>query len=292
MDQYVIIIGAMKSGTTTLFQKMARHSKIAPAYPKEPGFFAFDDTYAQGFDWYHSLFDFDPTQHSYRLEASTDYTKAPFATGAWERMAACKNARFKLIYIMRHPLRRLESHARHVQKTGKEIGQIVSDRTGHGLENGLSLASLAMSNYAQQLDAYRDPWAGGDLLPVTLEELKTDPGAVMDRVWAFLGLSPEQEPEEDTSVVFNSGQRQLTQPTALGKLAQHPAVLAAGKALIGKGARERIKQHLIRPVRIEGRFQLTGQEEDILNTMLAPDLVRLQEEYGVPVTQLWGLPKV
>ena len=106
-DSYIIIIGSMKSGTTTLFEVLASHSQIAPAHPKEPGFFAFEPIWQKGYDWYHTLFDFDPARHRYRLEASTDYTKAPFVTGVWERMQAEPGKRFKLIYVMRDPVTRM-----------------------------------------------------------------------------------------------------------------------------------------------------------------------------------------
>jgi hypothetical protein len=287
MEDYVIIIGAMKSGTTTLFQKLAAHSKIAPARPKEPGFFAFEEIHARGFDWYHGLFDFDPARHRYRLEASTDYTKAPFVTGVWERMVAHEGARFKLIYIMRHPLRRLESHARHVQRTRKELGQIVSERPGHGFEHGLSPASLAMSSYAYQLAAYEMPWRTGDLFVTTLEELESDPDRVMTEVCAFLGLEHESRMETDT--VFNPGRRAKTEPTALGRLAARPAALAAGKMLLPGGLRARLKGLMAREVPVEGRFRLAPVEEEILGRLLAPDLARLHGEYGVDVARIWQM---
>lgn len=287
MEDYVIIIGAMKSGTTTLFRKLAGHSKIAPAHPKEPGFFAFEEIHARGFDWYHGLFDFDPARHVYRLEASTDYTKAPFVTGVWERMAARKGARFKLIYIMRHPLRRLESHARHVQRTRKELGQIVSERPGHGFENGLSAASVAMSRYAHQLTAYDTPRRAGDLFVTTLEDLETDPEQVMTQVYAFLGL--EYEPEAETGAVFNAGRKKMTQPTVFGRLASHPVLLAVAKGILPGALRTRLRGVLAREVPVEGRFRLDPEEEAVLRALLAPDLARLQAEHDVDVARIWQM---
>jgi|GEM_PF-6934210 tRNA A37 threonylcarbamoyladenosine biosynthesis protein TsaE len=35
----IMIIGAMKSGTTNLFRSLAQHSKICPCEVKEPRFF-------------------------------------------------------------------------------------------------------------------------------------------------------------------------------------------------------------------------------------------------------------
>ena len=44
--RYIVIIGTMKSGTTTLFDVLARHPAIAPASNKVPGFFAFDEIWS------------------------------------------------------------------------------------------------------------------------------------------------------------------------------------------------------------------------------------------------------
>ena len=290
MEDYVIIIGAMKSGTTTLFRKLSEHSKIAPAHPKEPGFFAFEEVHARGFDWYHGLFDFDPARHRYRLEASTDYTKAPFVTGVWERMAARKGARFKLIYIMRHPLRRLESHARHVQRTRKELGQIVSERSGHGFENGLSPASLAMSSYAYQLAAYEAPRRAGDLFVTTLEELESDPDRVMTEVCAFLGL--EREPRTETGAVFNPrAPRDEPSPRHSVGWRRSPRFSRQASGCFPAGCVAGSRGLLVREVPVEGRFRLDPAEAAALSALLAPDLARLQKEYGVDVQQLWTLPE-
>lgn len=287
-EHYVIIIGAMKSGTTTLFSMLADHPQITPAHPKEPGFFAFEDVFSRGFDWYHSLFEFDPERHRYRLEASTDYTKMPFVTGVWERMQSRPNARYKLIYIMRHPLRRLESHARHVQRTRKEIGQDISPRQDHGFDNGVSLASTAMTHYASQLDQYRDAMAAGDVFTTTLEELTQAPGNIMDEIYRFLDLPPPPKPI--TARQKNAARDKIKMHRSWHFLINTPLLMAVGKGLIPATLRNRIKL-LFRNTDVpEGRFRLTPQEETALRDQLRPDLTRLHSDYGVDVADLWDLP--
>ena len=51
-----LIIGAMKSATTTLHEQLARQPGFCMSRPKEPNFFGGDDVYARGFDWYASIF--------------------------------------------------------------------------------------------------------------------------------------------------------------------------------------------------------------------------------------------
>ena len=51
-----IVIGAMKSATTTLHEQLARQPGIFMCHPKEPNFFSDDENYARGWGWYGSLF--------------------------------------------------------------------------------------------------------------------------------------------------------------------------------------------------------------------------------------------
>ena len=108
-----VLIGAMKSGTTTLHRQLSLQPGIFMSEPKEPNFFSDDQVYAQGMDWYHSLFAV-AAPSDLCGESSTHYTKLPTYPHAVERMKAAV-PRLKLIYIMRHPIDRLISHYMHEQ---------------------------------------------------------------------------------------------------------------------------------------------------------------------------------
>ena len=69
-----IIIGAAKSGTTTLYQYLCRHPQIFMSTPKEPDFFSVDSHFARGMDWYESLFQ-DAKLDQICGEASTTYSR-------------------------------------------------------------------------------------------------------------------------------------------------------------------------------------------------------------------------
>ena len=288
MRRYVIIIGAMKSGTTTLFDLLAKHPAIAPASGKEPGFFAFDEVWAQGFEWFDTLFDFDPAVHRYRMEASTDYTKEPFVSGVWDRMTANKDVEVKLIYIMRHPFRRLESHANHTQRKRKEVGTSVSPRPDHALDAGFSQVSLAISAYAMQLDAFEPAWAAGNLHCLTLEALKDDPKAALDGICAFLGLdAPEHLPETLAAQNASTGRTRLN--PSWGRLTRLGPPVALAKALLPTSLRKRVKAGFREDVVAEGRFRLSAAEETLLECLYRDDLARLRDTYGIDTKTHWGL---
>jgi hypothetical protein len=284
IPQYVLIIGAMKSGTTTLFDLLANHPRVAPAYPKEPGFFAFEERWAMGFEWYESLFNFDPVRHSYALEGSTDYTKHPFCAGVVDRLEASAPRRFKLIYIARHPLRRIESHAKHVQLARCEVGMCPSPRVSHSLEHGVSPVSMAISRYHSQLRLYDTFHARGDLLVLAFEDLVRDQDATMRRVCAFLNL-PFQSSASTHSL---PAAVRFERPWYWDALQRVAPLSYAVKRLVPIERRRAILYMLgTRKFELKGRFKLTAEEERALRDTLRSECALFGERYGVDVGTLW-----
>ncbi len=283
MRRYIVIIGAMKSGTTTLFDTLARHPAIAPAWHKEPGFFAFEDVWERGFEWFDTLFEFDPAQHEYRMEASTDYTKAPFVTGVWERMTAHEDVEVKLLYIMRHPFRRLESHAKHTERHKREVGNEFSPRPSHSLDAGLSAVSLATSAYASQLAYFEEARARGNLHCLTLEALKNDPETTMAQIWTFLGLEPHEI--GDKIEASNAADTKMRVNPLWAKLTQVKPLLAVGKAVLPNGIRAQIRDKFRKEKSsVEGRFKLNDSETVMLETLYREELARLRDVYKVDIS--------
>lgn len=284
--RYVIIIGAMKAGTTTLFDVLVAHPQIAPAANKEPGFFAFEEIWAQGFDWFDKLFDFDPARHRYRLEASTDYTKIPFVNGVWERMTARPDVEVRLLYIMRNPLRRIESHARHTQLARKEMGQRISPKSDHGLDAGISALNLAASQYAMQLEAYQQAWETGRLHCLTLEDMKRNPQDTLAEVWRFLDL---EAPSHDALPQSNAAGPRTQVHSVWSALGQMRGLMKLGKMLLTNVVRQKIRGVFQRDVVAQGRFELTSAEASTLGALYTPDLDKLKSVYNVPALGIWHL---
>jgi len=287
MSDYVLIIGAMKSGTTTLFDYLTQHPQIAPSSIKEVGFFAFEEKWVLGFEWYERFFDFHEDRHSYALEASTDYTKHPFCTDVVRRLEASAPRKFKLIYLMRHPLRRIESHARHVDQTKKEIGPCLSPLKNHGLDNGVSPVSLAVSQYARQINQYTEFYKKGDLLLLTLEDLSMRPARTLQDVCAFLDIDPDFNFE--TGLVSNMA-RTVRQMHPLWKtLSQITSLNCIAKRLVPTRLRQDLRRKTsIRP-HLDGRYRLFPQEEVALLDTLEPDLRTLRDKYGIDIEGQWGI---
>lgn len=289
MERYALIIGAMKAGTTTLFDHLAAHPAVAPSRPKEPGFFAFEEHFAKGRDHYHSLFDYVDGVHQIRLDGSTDYAKHPYCGDVPARLRAF-GGDFRLIYSLRHPLRRIESHALHVQHKRREIGRIDSDRPDHSLDAGVSPVSLAISRYAGQLDQYADYFDSGALLITSVERMAREPASTMREACAHLDLDPAVLPA--TLERKNAGE-QVWRGREIHPLWRAAAAFAPARSLVRaltpRDLRNRLRETMRPQTEAKGRFSLTPAEEAQLLETLAPDLRRLRDRYGFDIKGEWGI---
>lgn len=115
-----IIIGAAKSGTTTLHNYLSTHPEVFVGKrndigfpsPKEPQFFAIDSLFYKGINFYSKLFSL---AEDFQLccEASTCYTMYPYFPDVAERIYRII-PNIKLVYIMRNPVDR--AYSSYVQK--------------------------------------------------------------------------------------------------------------------------------------------------------------------------------
>lgn len=101
------IVGAAKAGTTSLTSQLQACPSIFMTTPKEPEFFARDDRFALGPDWYSALYaGAKPGQIT--GESSTIHSLLPHFPQAAERIAAAA-PEARIIYMLRHPVARCYS---------------------------------------------------------------------------------------------------------------------------------------------------------------------------------------
>jgi hypothetical protein len=174
-----LVIGAMKCGTTSLFDLLAQHPQIGMSTVKEPAFFCDDEIFARGLSWYESLFAHAAGRREVG-EASTSYTKKFTYPRAAERIARhLPDA--KLIYVVRHPLERIESQWMHGIHTGWH-----PDDFSRALDDP---SLIDPSRYWRQINTYRDYFPDVRILVLFFDDFKADPLAVMSRCCDFLGVA-------------------------------------------------------------------------------------------------------
>lgn len=193
-----VIIGAMKSATSSLHKQLVAQQGIFMCTPKEPNFFSDTEKYAKGMAWYSGLFANAP-ERSVLGEASTHYTKLPTHPSTVEGLKKhLPNARF--VYVMRHPVDRLVSHYVHEWSTGVyhcDIQEAINKYP----------ELIAYGSYAKQLEPYFDAFGRDAVLPVFFDRLVREPQAELERICRFIGYQGQPVWVEDMEPDNVSSQR-------------------------------------------------------------------------------------
>jgi hypothetical protein len=182
MKPNFLVIGAMKCATARLCDVFAAHPQMFVCTPKEPEFFCDDAVFARGWDWYESLFA-DARGKIAVGEGSTGYTKQMRFPQAAERVAKYL-PEAKLIYIARHPLKRIESHW--LLRTAAGFDALPF---GEALKKWPHIVDTSL--YWKQINRYRDFYPDENLLLLFCEDFVSNPHDIIKRAYRFLGVNPE-----------------------------------------------------------------------------------------------------
>ncbi len=150
----------------------------------EPEFFARDEIYARGLDWYKTLFN-GATDSQLCGEKSTSYTKWPQYPNVAERMGKALPD-VKLIYIMRHPIDRAYSHYLHRRTKELHKGQPIDTSFEEHVRS--DPMCFDASDYMTQIAQYLEYYPRESMLFLFSDEFRHDPRSVLDQVCCFLGL--------------------------------------------------------------------------------------------------------
>jgi Sulfotransferase domain len=212
-----LIIGAMKCGTTSLHRYLRGHPDVFMHPVQELRFFTEEHNLGRGLTWYRNQFaGVGPVAAV--GEASNVYARYPVYKGVPERIARVLPD-VRLVYLVRHPMARLESHYRHRLVTGIEwrtaAEAVRADRR-----------YIAVSMYGQQLQQYLQHFRAQQILTIRSEHLFSQPTEVLRRICDFLGVDGGRGPPFSASNV--SAERSVA-PVALRNLARFPAAKKAVK---------------------------------------------------------------
>lgn len=269
----LVIIGAMKSATTSLHTWLSQHPDIAMSEVKELNFFL-EGPWDRGIQWYARQFDPDAP---FRGESSTSYTKFPQRPGVPERMhTVIPDA--KLIYILRDPIERTVSHYFHAVQRGRErrsLAEAVSV-----LEDN---PYVDPSRYHSQLEQYLPHYPQTRLLILAMEELSRQPDTVLARVLTFLGARgftfDPRRPENEAT--------RRGEDTAVGRVLESYRAKRIGRHL-PRTARNFAKRVNARLSRRVARPTLDPPTRLRLESYLADDVARLRALTGEPF-EGWSL---
>lgn len=202
-----MIIGAMKSGTTSLHDYLGKHPDIFMSKQKEIHYFADNNFYKYDAEWYKNHF---VTNKKIAGTSPQNYTKChnKYYKNIPERI---KNyiPEIKFIYILRDPIERYRSH----------ILENYYGEPRHDVEYNISIQHYEKTGmYYMQLCEYLKYFKMDQIHILTLEELKKHRLRVLNEVFVFLGLE-KLENEDVFNFVSNNHESKVLPDSVINTLA-------------------------------------------------------------------------
>jgi hypothetical protein len=223
---HFMILGAQKSGTTSLFDYLGQHPQIVRCLVKEVHFF--DTRYERGQGWYRSHFPAlnEGPPGAVVGEASPYYLCHPHAP----RRIRALLPRVKLIAILRNPTERAISHYFHEVRKRRETLPILDalraedERIGpewiRMRQDGSYYSRIHRSFsykqrgiYVDQLERYWEHFDREQLLVLNSDKLFTEPHDTLRQIYEFIGVEPDFLCEDVTA--RNVGANRTSVPTSV-----------------------------------------------------------------------------
>lgn len=179
----LVVIGAAKCGTTSLWMYLSRHPQVQMSRPKELNFFNSAGNWERGLDWYASHFD-APGRAVYG-DASPIYATWPLTEGLPARMhGVLPGAR--LIYMVRDPVERMISNWTMRTAAGRESRPIEV-----ALRDVDTHIYLNRSRYHMQRERFLEHYAPEQMLVVDADELRDRRRETLREVFRFLAVDED-----------------------------------------------------------------------------------------------------
>jgi len=196
----LVILGAQKSGTSSLHHYLTQHPQVISPLRKEVHYF--DLNYARGEGWYRAHFG-RVGEPGLNLDSSPYYLFHPCVP---DRLHAVLSDA-KLVVLLRDPVRRAYSHYWHEHDKGREklsfeeAIRAEPERLGDS-EQRLARGEIQVSRehqlhsylargcYAEQLERWFARFPREQFLVLRFEELAAEPLATLNRTLAWMGLEP------------------------------------------------------------------------------------------------------
>jgi hypothetical protein len=186
-----LIIGAMRSGTTSLYYALTQHPRVVPPGKKEIHFF--NSNYERGPDWYRTWFPLRAALVGGKMtfEATTFYLFDKEAPA--RARSVIPDARF--IAILRDPVARAVSHYYHSRRWGKESLNFTDAlaaeeaRLATGDPSEFRTHSyFTRGCYDEQLENWLSEFPREQILVLISEEFFARPQEGVDTITDFVGL--------------------------------------------------------------------------------------------------------
>jgi hypothetical protein len=180
------IIGAAKCATTSLASFLAAHPQAAIVKDKEPHFFSVQPDTRSAYENYLSHYEHCSNEIAIG-DASTSYSRIRKNPNTIRRIHDF-DPEAKIIYMVRHPLERIES---------AYTERIMATNVQHKKSLSQSVRQIPMmvdsSRYWEVFDAYRKTFPEKNIMVVWFEEFIQNQQQVFESICRFLGIKVSTE---------------------------------------------------------------------------------------------------
>lgn len=177
----LIIIGAMKCGTTSLHNYLSLHPEIYMSETKEINYFSKQDIYLNGINWYETFFN---TNLKVVGESSQSYSKYHVWPNTPKRIFKDLKNNIKFLYILRDPIKRIYSHYNEMQSQNCAPSSLEDYILKDLINNEIVLSSC----YFKQISQFLKFYSIDKFKIVTLEELEKNRLSILNDIFDFLGV--------------------------------------------------------------------------------------------------------
>lgn len=285
------LVGAAKSGTTSLYRYLQNHPDMFLPTEKEPRYYAYDDETSNDFDGpnpedlirsivkteteYQALFSAANGVHAIG-EASPAYLYSRVAA----RRISTAHPKARIIAILRDPVERAYSHF--LDNLGKgwepceDFVEVLNEqRNGKRANWWRKWDYIGHGHYYRQLERFYQVFPSDQIRVYLFEDLTSDTPALLRDILTFLGVDPSID-LETTRIHNPSGvPRSHLMNDLLGT--QNP-VRTTLKWLLPSGLRERIRQTFTDMNR--HKPELPKEARQTLRELYADDIYRLETLIG------------
>lgn len=192
---WFLIIGAQKSGTTTLFRDLSLLDSVDLPDLKERGWFN-DDAILRDRARRDLDASYTKAKATHRGDVSTSYSKRDEFVDVPQRVRQVLGPDVKLVYLLRNPIDRAVSHHHYESGLGLLPGSFPEALANHPsvLDNG---------RYGHQLEPWLEQFPLDQILLVDFHHYAANRAVGLATVTNFLGIDEAVEAGDELAVVHN-----------------------------------------------------------------------------------------
>lgn len=181
-----LIIGAIKTGTTTLYHDLASNPGVFLSSVKEPGNLRYDEVMTAGGRLAYARLFADARPDQVCGEASTCYSQLPTHPGVPRRARQLLGPGLKVIYLVREPVARILSHHDHSSIQGRMPRDLDEALRRHP-------ELIDYGRYSMQLDPWLETFGPAQVRVLLFERYVRERRAVTTEICEFLGVTPRPD---------------------------------------------------------------------------------------------------